>query len=251
MIAYLGFLLVLGAWGIGNWSLLWRGLAIGAIYTALDLAIASWRERKFILPTSGWISALILAFVLSPTAPWSAVVLAPVLASLSKHVLRYKRKHVLNPAAFALVATSVLFQDVGIVSWWGAAWGTIPLIIIVLSGIVTAFRVKRWKTALVFLLLYFAGTAALLGARGGGLMDIRTIILDGTVWFFATVMLIEPVTTAYQPAWLRTVFGAEVTVLTLLFSLWGSALSILDPFLAALLMSNITTRVASRWIRGR
>ncbi len=231
--------------------MLLRALIMLAVYSVLDLAIARWREGKFILPNAGWISGLILALVLTPSAPWLAILLATVCASVSKHLIRYKRKHMFNPAAFGLVITSILFQDVGMVSWWGAAWGMLPLVIIVASGAVTVFRVKRWKTALVFLLTYFTGTILVLLARGGNVTDIRTIVFDGTVWFFATVMLIEPVTTAYQPAWLRTVFGGIVALLTLVFSVGGIALSVIDPFLAALLLGNAAATGASRWIRGR
>lgn len=249
MVLYLGFLLVLGAWGVGDWSLLWRGLVIVAIYSALDLALSKWREGKFLLPSSAWISGLIISLLLVPGAHWVTVVLAPIVASLGKHVIRYQRKHVFNPAALALVLLGFLFPSVGIVSWWGAAWGWIPLAVIVLSGIVTIFRVKRWKTALAFLAVYWGGTSALLLSRGSNVVDLRTLFLDGTLFFFATVMLIEPVTTAYQPSWLRTAFGAGVAVLTLLFSLLGSVLPVPDPFLVSLLLGNVGARAASTILR--
>ncbi|TSC73167.1 MAG: hypothetical protein G01um101438_190 [Parcubacteria group bacterium Gr01-1014_38] len=249
MVLYLGFLLVLGAWGVGNWSLLWRGLAIVAIYTVLDLALSKRREGKFIAPSSAWISGLILSLVLAPAAPWLAVLFAPVVASLGKHFIRYKQKHIFNPAASALVLLGFLFPSAAIVSWWGSAWGRIPLVVIVLSGIVTMFRVKRWKTALAFLVVYVVGASALLLSRGGSVADLRALFVDGTLFFFATVMLIEPVTTAYQPAWLRTAFGAGVAVLTLLFSLPGGRLPIPDPFLVSLLISNLGATSISMLIR--
>lgn len=249
MVLYLGFLLLLGGWGVGNWTLLWRGLLIVALYTAADLALSKWREGKFIFPSSAWISGLIIALLLAPAASWAVVALAPVIASLGKHLIRYRRKHVFNPAASALVALGFLFPSAGIVSWWGAAWGWIPLVIIVLSGVVTIFRVKRWKTALTFLVLYLGGTSVLLLSRGGSVGDLRTLLFDGTLFFFATVMLVEPMTTAYQPAWLRTAFGAGVAALTLLFSFFGSALPTPDPFLVSLLLGNLGATVASNVLR--
>ena len=249
MVLSLGFLLVLGAWGVGDGKLLWRGLAIVAIYTVLDLALSKWREGKFLVPSSAWISGLILSLVLAPAAPWLAAGFAPVVASFSKHLVRYKRKHIFNPAASALVLLGFLFPSAGIVSWWGSAWGRIPLVVIVLSGIVTVFRVKRWKTALAFLGVYVVGTSALLLSRGGSVADLRALFIDGTLFFFATVMLIEPVTTAYQPAWLRTAFGVGVAVLTLLFSLPGSTVPIPDPFLVSLLIGNLGTTIVSQLVR--
>lgn len=248
MAIFLGFLLVLGAWGIGNGTLIGRGLLMLAIYSFLDLAAGYLKEGKWILPSSAWISGFILALVLSPTAPWLAVFLAPVLASASKHLLRVQRKHVFNPAAFALVALAYLYPDRGMVSWWGAAWGFLPWVLIVLSGVVTVIRVKRWRTAVAFLVVYVAGSAALL-ARSGAPLDLRTLLVDGTLAFFATVMLIEPVTTAYQPPALRAWFGAAVGALALLLALPGVPSPIPDPLLVALLLGNVGATVLSSLIR--
>lgn len=248
MVVYLGALLVLSAWGIGNGTLIGRGLLVLAIYSLLDLVAGYVREGRWIVPSSAWVSGLILGLVLSPTAPRLAVFLAPVLASASKHLLRVRRKHVFNPAAFALLALGYLYPDRGIVSWWGEAWGILPWIFITLSGIVTVVRVKRWRTALVFLVVYLVGTAVLL-SRSGTLLDLRTLLVDGTLAFFATVMLIEPVTTAYHPVALRVWFGAAVGVLALLLALPGVPLPVPDTFLTALLLGNLGTTIASRLLR--
>lgn len=188
MIGYLALLLVLGAWATKNVSLIGRGLVMVAIYTILDLAAGRMREGKWILPSSAWISGLILSLVLVPTASWTIVLLAPVIAIISKHLVRVRRKHLFNPAATALVVLGFLFPTAGIVSWWGASWGIVPLVVIMLSGLVTIVRVKRWKTALAFLLVYLGGASLLLLTRGGAVLDLRTLVLDGTLLFFATVM---------------------------------------------------------------
>lgn len=264
MVLYLGFLLVLGVWKpvleefpqslfsiSGDVALFWRGILIVAIYSTLDLLIGYWREKKWILPSSAWISGLILSLVLAPTASWALTIAAPILASLGKQFIRFRRKHVFNPAALALVALGLAFPSQGVVSWWGASWGIIPFVVIVLSGIVTIFRVKRWKTAATFIVIYLVGSGALLLSRGGAVAGLQTLVLDGTLAFFATVMLIEPVTTAYQPASLRTWFGAGVAALVLLFSLPGVALPIPDPFLVSLLLGNLGATIASNVLRNR
>lgn len=265
MLAYLSFLLIVSVWGISHWSLLGRALLILIIYSAVDLLVGSLREgpgsptnrftirraipEKWILPSSAWISGLILVLVLAPTAPLAAVFLAPVLAGLSKHVLRFRRKHVFNPAAFALVVLGFIFPERGLISWWAAAWGLLPLLIVTLGGIVTAYRVRRWRTAGAFALVYLLGSTALLLWHGGPLRDLRTLILDGTLVFFATVMLIEPVTTAYRPAWLRTALGAVVAGLVMVFSLPQFPLQLPDIFLVALLVGNLAGTAASSSFR--
>lgn len=260
MVLYIGFLLVLGVWRPvltdlpkslfhlnGDPALLWRGLLIVAIYSALDLCIGYWREKKWILPSSAWISGLILAVVLSPAVPWGFAVAAPFLASCSKQFLKYRRRHIFNPAAFALVTLGFFTPSHGAVSWWGASWGLLPLVVIALSGIVTIIRVKRWKTTLAFLTVYGIGGAFLL-ASGQLVTGLKTLLWDGTALFFATVMLIEPVTTAYTPAALRTWFGVVVGVLVLLFSLPGAP-TVPDAFLVSLLIGNLGATIASRLMR--
>jgi Na+-translocating ferredoxin:NAD+ oxidoreductase RnfD subunit len=260
MVLYLGFLLVLGVWKPlltdlprnlfhinGDLTLLWRGILIVAIYSILDLGIGYWREKKWILPSSAWISGLILAVVLSPGLPWGLTVAAPVLASFSKQFLKARRRHVFNPAAFALVTLGFFAPNQGVISWWGASWGLLPLVVVALSGIVTIIRVKRWKTTLAFLAVYGIGGAFLL-AGGQFATGLKTLLWDGTAIFFSTVMLIEPVTTSYTPVFIRTWFGAAVGILVLLFSLPGSP-TVPDPFLVSLLLGNLGATVASRLVK--
>jgi membrane protein YqaA with SNARE-associated domain len=157
MVLYHGFLLVLGAWkpaltglptslfqSSGNLTLLWRGILMVALYSILDLFIGYWREKKWILPSSAWISGLILSLVLAPTAWWGIAIGAPVLASLGKQFIRFRRKHIFNPAALALVILGIAFPSQGIVSWWGASWGIIPFVIIGLLFVLVAVA-AMWK----------------------------------------------------------------------------------------------------------
>lgn len=260
MVAYIGFLLALGVWKPvltdlpqslfhvnGDLTLLWRGILIVAIYSVLDLFISYWREKKWILPSSAWISGLILAVVLSPAVPWAFAIAAPVLASVSKQVIRFRRRHIFNPAAFALVALGLFAPNQGVVAWWGASWGLLPLLLVLVSGIVTIIRVKRWKTTLAFLAVYGIGGALLL-AGGQFATGLKTLLWDGTAVFFSTVMLIEPVTTAYTPAAIRTWFGVAVGALVLLFSLPGAP-TVPDAFLVSLLIGNFGATIISRLTR--
>lgn len=263
MVAYLAFLLLLGIWRpsladlpgtLLRWpaeiALLWRALLILAIYSGLDLGIGYWRTRKWILPSSAWVSGLILGTVIAPSAPWAVAIAAPVLASLSKHVLRLRKRHVFNPAVFALVALSIARGDQGLVSWWAASWGPLALWVVAASGLVTIIRVKRWKTTLAFLLVYGI-LGSLLISYGSFLPTIIGRLWDGTTLFFATVMLIEPVTTAYTPARLRTIFGAGVGLLAVLSLPLGLLLPLSDPFLVPLLVGNLLATIIAWTLRTR
>ncbi len=261
MVVSLAFLLLLGVWRpaltdlpgtLLRWpaevTLLWRAILILAIYSALDLTIGYWQTQKWILPSSAWVSGLILSTVLAPSAPWSVTIAAPILASLSKHFLRFKKRHVLNPAAFALVTLSIARSDPGLVSWWAASWGPLALWVVAASGLVTIIRVKRWKTALAFFLVYGI-LGSLLISSGSFLPTLIGRLWDGTTVFFATVMLIEPVTTAYSPARLRAIFGGLVGLLAVLSLPLGLLLPLPDPFLVPLLVGNLIMTLVSVRLR--
>ncbi len=260
MVLYLGFLLLVSLWKPqfqtfwedlqnipDNLPLLWRGIVILVIYSVLDVALGYWRTKKFILPTSSWISGLILSLVLAPTAGWGIAVAAPVLASLGKQVIRYRKRHVFNPAGLALVILGFLALGQGTVSWWGASWGPIATIIIALSGLFTLYRVKRIPTWVAFAVVYFVGSGILLLTRGGEVSGLWNLINDGTFWFFSTVMLIEPVTTAYSPAGIRLWYGAGVGALGLLLSV--ITIPIPNPFLVSLLLGNLGATIVSQLLK--
>lgn len=256
MVAYLSLLFLLGmwrphapdlAWIGGDPGLLLRAVFVLTIYSALDLALGYWKTRRWILPSSSWISGLIVSLVLAPSAPWPFLAAAPALASLSKHLVRISGRHIFNPAAFALVTLAVLRPNEHVISWWGASWGVPPLLLIIASGLVTIIRIRRWRTWLAFALVYLIGAVAVLAARGVPFIEAWTNLLrDGTFWFFSTVMLIEPVTTAYRPASLRTAFGAGVGALVVL---WVLVRSPVDPFLVPLLLGNLLASTGSRFLR--
>lgn len=256
MVVYLGFLLLLGLWqpqfrtfwaDLANISqnlpLLFRGIVILVIYSVLDAAIGYWKTKKFILPSSSWISGLILSLVLAPTAGWSMAIAAPVLASLGKHIIRYRKRHVFNPAGLALIILGLATIAQGTVSWWGASWGPIATIIIALSGLFTIYRVKRISTWVAFTVVYLVGSGLLLLTRGGDVAGLWSLINDGTFWFFSTVMLVEPVTTAYTPAKLRMWFGGAVGLLVVL--LGAANIPTPDPFLISLLLGNLGATVVT------
>ena len=181
------------------------------------------RDRVWYLPESSIISGLILALVGAPSPDFALLVLMPAVAVFSKQLLWFGLgKHIFNPAAFSLVALSLAGYPA--VSWWGVSWGAPATYAVLAAGLLILWRQRRWETALPFLFIY----ALLFGVR----------LLDGTTLFFATVMLIEPLTSNFKGIQ-NQLFYAGIAVLGTFFL--GKTGWAIDPLLGGLLIANIVT----------
>jgi Na+-translocating ferredoxin:NAD+ oxidoreductase RnfD subunit len=130
---------------------------VGAVVAAclVELAATRFIDGQWQVPSSALITGLIVAMVLSPHQSAVVAVVASTLAIGSKYVLRTRREHIFNPAAFALVAVILIFGADQ--SWWGAladlAW---PLSLVVLAaGAVVAQKTNKFPQVLTFLASYF------------------------------------------------------------------------------------------------
>ena len=139
------------------------------------------------------ISALSLTLLLR-TGSVTLSIAAGILAISSKYVLRWRGKHIFNPANFGLVILSLLFTG----AWISPGqWGTAPIFAVFLlgmGGIVTG-KAKRWDVSLTLLASY----AALLFGRAFWLGDPLTIpvhqLQSGALLIFAFFMISDPKTT--------------------------------------------------------
>jgi ferredoxin-NADP reductase len=144
---------------------------------------------------SAWITALILALILTPPQTPGDVWLlfwAGVLAMASKYILALGRRHLFNPAAVAVAATYLLAGQSA--SWWVGSAPLLPLVII--GGLLIVRKLQRFDLVLSFLGLALAASL-LLGALGGDspLAVLANIVLYSPLVFFAAVILTEPLTT--------------------------------------------------------
>jgi Na+-translocating ferredoxin:NAD+ oxidoreductase RnfD subunit len=130
---------------------------VGAVVAAclVELAATRFVGGQWQVPSSALITGLIVAMVLSPHQSAVVAIAASAIAVGSKYVLRTRREHIFNPAAFALVAVILIFGADE--SWWGAladlAW---PLsLIVVAAGVVVAQKTNKFPQVLAFLASYF------------------------------------------------------------------------------------------------
>ena len=189
-------------------------------------------------PRSPLISALSLTLLLR-TGSVTLSILAGVIAVLSKYLLRWRGKHIFNPANFGLVIVSVLFGAAWISpGQWGAA-PVLAILLVGLGGIVTG-KAKRWDVSLALLGFY----AALIFGRALWLGDPLAIPLhqmqSGALLIFAFFMISDPKTTPDARTG-RLVFAALVASVgfTIQFAFYNSAGIILALILCAPLVTLI------------
>lgn len=255
MVAYVGLILVVSSFVLGSPERLWKGLLVVVLYAGFDLLWTYARDRIWYLPVSSWISGFILSVVALPAPSLTLIVLLPLLAVFSKQVLHFgKTRHVFNPASFGMASVAFFAPSI---SWWGVAWstsnwGTLPVIIAVsLVGVFILWRQSRWHVTLPFLASYALFLALNFLFAGIPLEDIlgflKTQLLDGTTIFFATVMLVEPLTSTFSQKRDRMIYGALVGFLAVLVTYVVSIPLVsaaafannIDPLVFGLLLGNL------------
>lgn len=176
-----------------------------AILLSVVLAVATcWAVNTFCAKCVGaatsvesvYITAFILVLILPP-APLGevsaamVVVVASLCAIGSKYLLAVHKKHIFNPAAFGVVAVTLLLGDYA--SWW--VGGNIPLLPFVLvGGLLIVHKLRRFDLVLSFFV--FVGLALVLATMSANIFSPITVTLLSTpALFFAFVMLTEPLTT--------------------------------------------------------
>lgn len=198
------------------------------VTVCIELVLTYARKRRLFFPASALVTGLLIGLIISPHEPPMVFLLAAFLAIASKHIFRLgEHRHIFNPAAFGILG--VAFITGAPVAWWAVSFSPwiIPLIV---SASYTLYQLKRLWLPITFLATY--GLYFLLFVPKETLLPI---LLDGTVFLFAFVMLPEPITSPSAGRW-KYAFGPLVFVVSILIGRIGQ---LPDVFLPALLLGNI------------
>jgi ferredoxin-NADP reductase/Na+-translocating ferredoxin:NAD+ oxidoreductase RnfD subunit len=189
-------------------------LAFSTLLILLVCSATNWIfARTFEAATnieSVYITALILALIITPiTAANHAgvgfLVFASVWASASKYLFAIGKKHVFNPAAFAVALTAIVINAPA--TWWiGGNMVLLPFVLI--GGLLVVRKIQRFDLAASFAIAAFA-TIIATAPSGDYVTPIAQTLLHSSFFFFAFVMLTEPLTTP-PTALLRILYGALV-----------------------------------------
>lgn len=190
---------------------------ITILFSAAFLIIVCWAAntifaKVFKAPTnfeSVYITALILVFIITPVRTFKDLpffFLVAVLAMASKYILAINKKHLFNPATFAVAFTAITLNYSA--SWWiGMPW-TMPVVAI--GGLLIVRKTRRFSLIFSFLatsLVIFLGFSGL-----NALSLAQKIIFDTPILFFMFVMLSEPQTMPPTQK-LQIIYGSLVGLL--------------------------------------
>lgn len=194
------------------------------ICSIIDFIIGSVFYNRKSFPNSAVISGFIVSGILSYQQPWFILVIFSALAILSKYIIRFKHKHIFNPANFALFIAALF----GLPLTWNIESN---IFLIVISGIYFAYAYKKFPHILGFL-FFFSVLFAAFKINPFGVIS----------WFFIFIMLIEPKTSGYGI--LRgLVFGSIAAVVSFLIYKY---LPRYDIFISSLFMANLCNPILER-----
>jgi glycine betaine catabolism B len=163
---------------------------------------------------SGHITALILILILDPTtatdlAGVGLMIFASVWAMASKYILTARRRHIFNPAAIGVALPGLLLAEPA--SWW-ISTVTWLLPVIVAGGLLLVRKLRRFDLVLAFAAANLL--VSVLDAGPGEMVgQLRLTMLESPFFFFAFIMLTEPLTAPQSRLW-RVVYGVLVGLLT-------------------------------------
>jgi ferredoxin-NADP reductase/Na+-translocating ferredoxin:NAD+ oxidoreductase RnfD subunit len=196
--------MVFGAFGILPYS------PVAILFTTVFLLLVAWCANGLLAAAfkahqnaeSAYITALILALIITPGSPTDAsfvifLIWAGVLAMASKYILSLDKKHVFNPAAIAVLITAFAIGQSA--SWW--VGGNLPLMaFVIIGGFLIVRKIQRFDLALTFLVAAFASDI-LTHPTVDPFTTMQKVILHTPIFFFAAIMITEPLTTPATRVW--------------------------------------------------
>ncbi|HEX7042577.1 MAG TPA: oxidoreductase [Patescibacteria group bacterium] len=144
---------------------------------------------------STYITTLILALIITPfrnihdlpMLGWAAL-----LAISSKYILAINKKHVFNPVAIAVVLTAFWLNDSA--SWWVGTSVMAPFVVV--FGLLIVRKIQREDMVFTFFAAALITEGFFTITRGGDpFAMLKNVSLHSSLFFFAFLMLTEPLTT--------------------------------------------------------
>lgn len=167
-------------------------VACAASWGSSRLAARLWRVRPH--GESSLITGMLVFCLFWPALTVRdelAIVLAAVAANLSKYVIAWHGRHIVNP-----VALGALVVDVSAVSgatWWIATPTLLPVILI--GGALVVYRSRAWTIAVPLVVVSVGGTAIISTAGGEpATAALWSAVASDPFVFLAAFMATEPLT---------------------------------------------------------
>jgi len=214
---------------------------------ALDLGFTYVRTGRVEVPDGAVITGLIIALVLRVEEPLVVVAATAVLAISSKHALRSRWSNILNPAAFGLVVSALLFGSGQ--SWWGSLpdIGWPSAVLLAMACLYLSDHLNKLVVLMVFASVYLGlfGLASLTA----GADDVAEVFRQPDLHmllFFSAFMLTDPPTSPVRYTH-QAAFGAVTAISSvLLFFLAGGVYFLAGGLLIANAVESLRRAVTQR-----
>lgn len=197
------------------------------LFSLFDLIYTYFKSKRFYLPFSAIVSGLIMGLILDYTQGLFPLLIAVLAAFISKHFIKIKQNHIFNPAAFGVFVSSLITHSS--ISWWSVV--TVKIFLLPLLFLLPILhRLRRLHIPLIFLggmFIYLILTT--------GFPSTLTLISDGSLLFFALIMLTEPMTTKIFNFWK---YGSPLIYLAIYIIFITLRVFGPDLFLTSLLLVN-------------
>lgn len=183
----------LGVIGVNPYGLL-ATLAVVVVATLGANEAAARLARVVPHRESSVITALIIACLVPPTVATLDLIgaaVAGIVAALSKYLIVWRGRHILNPAATGVLVAGLLQLTVGI--WWIATPAMLP--VVALGALLLLDRTRRLDIGLILIVVTVAIIGTRIAGTGPSALDAYgSVLLLFPVVFLAGYMLSEPLT---------------------------------------------------------
>lgn len=167
------------------------------------LVLVSWItnevfSRTFKAPTnieSVYITAFILVLIISPIRTIHDLIFltwVAVWSMGSKYIFAIGKKHIFNPAAIAVLLTSIFINQSA--NWWVGTTIMAPFVLV--GGLLIVRKMQRENLIFSFFFTSVLTIAFFVFIKNGDVYSVITkIFFQSAIFFFAFIMLTEPLTT--------------------------------------------------------
>ncbi len=159
-----------------------------------------------------YITSLILFFLITPVQGGvyaqflPLAIWASIWAMASKYIFAIGKKHIFNPAAFAMVLVAFTINESA--SWWIGTPYMLPFVVV--GGLLLVRKIRRADLVFSFIISSLVFITIFAIFRGSNVTNTLFFTFrDSAFLFFAFIMLTEPLT-APTTKWLRVAYGILV-----------------------------------------
>lgn len=227
------------------------GIDYQTVMTALTVAVSIQYLANFLIKKQGKLeiisrSALITGLglcLLLRTNSLAVMGLAGGCAILSKFLIKYRGKHLFNPANFGIIAVLGLTDQAWISpGQWGESF-VLAVLFVSIGGLILSW-LGRWETTAVFLLVYSMGILIRNMWLGFGADIFWHELNSGSLLLFAFFMLSDP-RSIPDGKWGRVIWASAIALLTLILKYQFFLTT--APFVALFFCSLLTPIVDTIW----